>query len=366
MKIERFELFALRLRFKRPFETAGGVIESRDIAVLRLTDDSGFIGLGEVTPYPAPGHSGLADLVGAIELQARPRLEGCSIDLTAVALDELGSRLPSPALAAVDTALLDLQARQLDVPLAQLFDRPARREVDVNATIASSSPEEAGELAAALVEDGYKTLKLKVGMADDRWRVSAVREAAGWQTRLRLDANGAWFSAEAVNNISELAEFGLELIEQPVKPSDLAAMHRVREAVLVPIVADEGVRDAADLRKHLQNAACDGVAVKISQVGGLSRAHALIDAAERAGLFCVVTSTLDGGVGLAAGLHFAAARSEIELACGLATQSVFERDYTVGLPPVIDGAMRLTSAPGLGVDLDESALNELAIEGFLA
>ncbi|MBI4897521.1 MAG: hypothetical protein HY827_04045 [Actinobacteria bacterium] len=362
MAIERVELFPLRLRFKRPFETAAGTVTTRDVAVLRLTDTTGVVGLGEISPYPHPRFGGLGDLVGAFELQARPRLEGCSIDSTASLLGELGSRLPAPAFAAVDTALLDLQARRIGVPLADLFDRPARRSVEVNATIASASPDDAADQARAFVQTGYKTLKLKVGMAEDRARVSAVREAAGWQTGLRLDANGAWFSAEAVNNIGALTEFGLELIEQPVKPDDLAGMHRVRESVLVPIVADEGVRDAADLRKHVQHGACDGVAVKLSQVGGPSRAHVLVDQAEAAGLFCIVTSTLDGGVGLAAGLHFAAARSEIELACGLATQAAFECDYTTGLPAVTDGRMALNGVAGLGVELDEARLADLALD----
>lgn len=362
MTIERVELFPLRLRFKRPFETAAGTVTTRDVAVLRLTDADGVVGLGEISPYPHPRYGGLADLVGAFELQARPRLDGCAIDATASVLGELGSRLPAPVFAAVDTALLDVQARQLGVPLAELFDRPARRAVDVNATIASASADDAADRARAFVEAGYRTLKLKVGMADDHRRVSAVRDAAGWQTRIRLDANGAWFSAEAVNNIGALMEFGLELIEQPVKPDDLAGMHRVRESVLVPVVADEGVRDAADLRRHVQNGACDGVAVKLSQVGGPSRAHVLVDQAEAAGLFCVVTSTLDGGVGLAAGLHFAAARPEIELACGLATQSALECDYAIGLPEVTDGRMPISESAGLGVKLDDDRLAELALD----
>jgi o-succinylbenzoate synthase len=362
MSIERFELFPLRLRFKRPFVTAAATVTERHVAVLRLTGADGAIGLGEVTPYPHQRSGGLADLVSVLELEARPRLEGCAIDAAAPVLEELESRLPAPALAAVDLALMDLRARRRNLPLADWLDRPARRRVEVNATIATDAADEAAELAARFVADGFRTLKLKVGTPNDRQRVSAVRNAAGPNTRLRLDANGAWLPDEAIEKINALAEFGLELIEQPVKANDLAGMRRVRESVPVPVVADEGVRDASDLRQHVRNGACDGVAVKLSQVGGISRANALVDQAGRAGLFCIVTSTLDGGVGLAAGLHFAAARPEIELACGLATQSLFENDYAVGVPPVIDGAMTIGPAPGLGVELDDRLLAELSLD----
>ena len=362
MKIERVELFPLRLGLKRPFETGQGAVEQREVAVLRLTDADGFIGLGEITPYPRPNYSGLSDLVEVMELQARPRLEGCEIAATAVVLDELGARLPAPALAAVDTALLDLQARRMGVPLAELFDRPARTSVQVNATLAAADPATLAAQAAAFVSLGFTTLKLKVGLEDDLARVEAVREAVGWSVALRLDANGAWFSAEAVNQLSQMLPFGIELIEQPVRADDYIGMHRVRDSVTIPVVADEGVRDAADLREYVRGSACDGVAVKLSQVGGPSRAHLLVDQAEGAGLFCIVTSTLDGPVGLAASLHFACARPEIEMACGLATGLIFEgAPYATGLPDPVDGAMALSNAPGLGIELDENRIAELSI-----
>ncbi|MFY9487452.1 MAG: enolase C-terminal domain-like protein [Solirubrobacterales bacterium] len=362
MNVERFELFPLRLGLRHAFTTAAGAVEHRDLAVLRLTDSEGNVGFGEVTPYPHPRFDGLRDLVDAIELQARPRLSGCEMTQTAYIMDELGSRLPAPALAAVDTALLDLQAHQLGVPLAELFALPARASVEVNATIAGGSIDQSTALALAAVEAGFKTLKIKVGLPDDIERVEAIREAVGWETRLRIDANGAWFSAEAVGRIGELTSLGLELIEQPVAADDLLGMHRVRDSVLVPVVADEGVRDAADLREYVRENACDGVAIKLSQVGGPARATVLADKVLSAGLFCYVTSTLDGPVGLAAGLHFAATRAEIDLACGLATASALADTYGSGLPDVVDGSMTIGTAPGLGIELDDGALSEHALE----
>jgi L-alanine-DL-glutamate epimerase-like enolase superfamily enzyme len=218
------------------------------------------------------------------------------------------------------------------------------------------------DLGKLAIDSGFQTVKLKVGFAsDDRWRVEALREAIGFETLMRLDANGAWYTGEAIDLISELSEFGLELIEQPVAPDDLAAMHRVRDASLVPIVADEGVRTVEDLDLHVANGACDGVAIKLAQVGGITGASVLAGNAARAGLLTFVTSTLDGPVGLAAGLHFAAARSDFSVANGLATGGLFEETYASGLPQVVDGKLELSDAPGLGIELDEDALNELAI-----
>lgn len=368
MTIQRFELFPLRLRFRRPFATSAGLLDRREVAVLRLTDAEGAVGLGEVTPYPHPATPTLDDLIAALERHARVVLEGACLgdareprsDLCADLLAGLSEALPAPALAAVDVALRDLVARRRGVPLANHLNSQARPEVEVNATIAEPDADAAAEMASDYVRAGFRTLKLKVGLGDDRRRLHAVRLAAGWQIRIRIDANGAWNADEAIESISELAQYGLELVEQPVAPDDLQGMHRVRESVSVPIVADEGVRTESDLDRHLEHAACDGVVIKLSEVGGILRASALADRADAAGLLCIVTGTLDGPLGLAAGLHFAAARPEIELACGLSTESTFERVYASGLPPVTDGSMRLGDSPGLGIELDESALHALS------
>jgi L-alanine-DL-glutamate epimerase-like enolase superfamily enzyme len=358
MRIERVELFALRLPLKTPFLAAGSSTTERKLGVLRLTDDQGVIGLGEITTYPHPASPTLDELIMAFEQDARPHLEGREISEDGLMIDTV---LPPPVDAAIDVALLDLRARRDGVRVADLISADVRDVVEVNATITAETADEVTEQAKAALHAGFGTIKLKVGMADDRWRVSALRDAVGFKTRIRLDANGAWFTGEAIEAIGEFSAFGIELIEQPVAPDDLTGMHRVRDAVFVPVVADEGVRTLADLEMHVANGACDGVAIKLSQVGGIAFAAQLADSAKHAGLLAFVTSTLDGPIGLAAGLHFAAARPEFDLACGLATADLFGENYAIGLPDVREGAISLPDGPGLGIEIDEDALSSLAI-----
>lgn len=359
MKIDRVELFALRLPLRTAFNSAGGSIDARDLGVLRLTDEEGRIGLGEITPYPDPTAPGLDELIAAFEGGARDQLADAEIFDNGLTFE---TELPSAVSSAIDVALLDLLARREELRVADLIGNSVQEQVAVNATITALSPDEVAALGELAVKSGFSTIKLKVGFdADDRWRLEALREAVGFQTLIRLDANGSWYTGEAIEQIHELQEYGLELIEQPVAPDDLAAMHRVRDASMVPIVADEGVRTVADLDLHIANGACDGVAIKLSQVGGITNASVLAGNAARAGLLTFVTSTVDGPVGLAAGLHFAAARSDFSVANGLATGGLFEESYAIGLPEVVDGMLELTDAPGLGIELDEDALLDLSI-----
>lgn len=358
MRVDHVELFALRIPLRRAFHTSGGSTDVRELAVLRLTDEDGHVGLGEITPYPDPSAPPLADLISAFEHGARHQLVGAEIFDQGLRLDQ---PIPAAVESAIDVALLDLLARRDNLRVADMIGSQVQESVTVNATITALEPSEVGELGLAAREAGFTTIKLKVGMTDDFQRVEALRDAVGFETLIRLDANGGWYTGEAIDQIGQMEQFGLELVEQPVSPEDLAAMQRVREAVMVPIVADEGVRSIGDLDLHIANGACDGVAIKLAQVGGITGSSVLAGHAHRAGLLTFVTSTLDGPVGLAAGLHFAAARADFSVANGLATGSLFAENYGSGLPDVSEGALRLSDAPGLGIELDEDALVDLAI-----
>lgn len=358
MRIDRVEVFPVRLPLRRPFHSAFGETDARDLAVLRLTDEAGLSGLGEITPYPDPAAPPLDDLLAVFERDVRDQLEATRVERSGLVS---GRALPPALVNAVDVALLDLRARREQCRVADLLAAEVQECVPVNATITSLDPDQVAEDSAAAVTEGYSTLKLKVGSGvDDCLRLAALRQAVGFEPLVRLDANGRWRTSEAIQRIGELGEYGVELVEQPVEPDDIAAMRRVREASIVPVVADEGVRDLDDLELHMANNAADGVAVKLSQVGGIGAAMKLVDAAAGAGLLTFATSTLDGPIGLAAGLHFAAARADFSLANGLATGELFDFTYGSGLPRVVAGTLTLSDENGLGVELDEDAVKELS------
>lgn len=358
MKIDRVEIFALRLPLKTAFVSSDGETTARDLAILRVTDSDGTVGLGEITSYPGPAGLELGELIESFELHARHHLEGATIGEEGISIPR---ELPAPVDCAIDVALLDLRAKLSGVRVADLIGTEVSDSVAVNATIASSSPDVVAEQGLTARDAGFATIKLKVGLPDDKWRVAALRDSIGFQTRIRLDANGAWYTAEAIERIGELLDFGIELIEQPVAADDIQGMHRVRDSAIVPIIADEGVRTASDLERHIANGACDGVAIKLSQVGGVTAAAELADTAKRGGLIAFVTSALDGPIGLAAGIHFAAARPDFDLACGLATGGLFLDHYATEMPKVNDGVIDLADSTGLGVEIDDDALAEWAI-----
>ena len=151
---------------------------------------------------------------------------------------------------------------------------------------ADAVPELAREAQRAVAE-GFLTLKLKVGMDDDYARAAVVRDAAGPDVKLRLDANGAWDAPEALRKLRELAPLRIELCEQPTP--DLLGL----EGSQVALAADEMV--ASDPEGALARAAV--IVLKPMLLGGILPALRLARRAHERGRKIVVTSSLESAVG---------------------------------------------------------------------
>ncbi|MFZ2963475.1 MAG: o-succinylbenzoate synthase [Rhodoglobus sp.] len=217
-----------------------------------------------------------------------------------------------------------------------------RESVRVNATLPAV---ELGDVPRVLAMfPGCRTVKVKVAepgerLADAADRVAAVRAILGPEGRIRLDANGAWTVDEAERAIHTLAAYDLEYVEQPcASVAELAELRgRVRH-MGVPIAADESVRRAEDPLEVARAGAADILVIKAQPLGGVTAALRIV---RDAGLPVVVSSALDTSVGIAMGLHLAAAIPELEYDCGLATASLLAADVTDEPLIPFDGALEV-------------------------
>jgi len=336
----RRELHRLAVPFREPWVTSAGVVSERELLLLRLEDDDGAVGHGEAAPF-AP-------------------YDGVALDDVAQALLHPGAdALPAQARAAVEMARLDLEARRED----RAVGVPGADAIAVNRTLGAGPVEEVVLRAAQGLKDGYSCFKLKVGLPDDLERVAAVREAVGPWPALRLDANGAWSAAEAVEALSALVPYDLEWVEQPCRTlAELAEVRRALPGLLV--AADEPISSSADVRAAAALEACDVVCVKLAPSGGYCGARDALRAAGEAGLQACLSSTLDGPWGIAAALQLAASE-RLFLACGLATLDLFDGPLASALPPPVAGLMAVPAGPGLGVGLDARELDAVLLEEAL-
>jgi O-succinylbenzoate synthase len=250
-------------------------------------------------------------------------------------------------------ATLDLVGKQLGRPAWMLLGAEEARPVVCNATLVAGEPAAVAENARQWAGRGFETFKLKAGVDGDVEQVAAVREAVGPEARIRVDANGVWSAEEARERLGAMASSELELAEQPV--ASLEEMVDLRGAVSVPLAADESVNDAFDARRAARLGACDSATVKLCKVGGVDAALAVAEE-----LPVYLSSALDGPVGIAAAAHAAQALrqrgGDAGIAHGLATSELF--DGTIAWQQcTLDGdELFPLDEPGLGVEIDESAL----------
>jgi o-succinylbenzoate synthase len=220
---------------------------------------------------------------------------------------------------AIDLAFHDLMACRSKKPIARLLDDlHAVDEVPVNGALPRLPREDLVKAAEALVAEGYRTLKLKVGgipIGEDVARVRAVRDTVGRDVRLRIDANRAWSEAEAIEALRALDDIGLEYCEEPV--SDPEGMARVKNAVHVPIAADESVVDLDSARHLLESGAADVLVLKPMALGGLHPARTIARISREHGAGVVVTTMLETPVGRRGALHLAASLGPGPFAHGL-------------------------------------------------
>ncbi|WP_420178709.1 o-succinylbenzoate synthase [Paenarthrobacter sp. TA1.8] len=232
------------------------------------------------------------------------------------------------------------------------FPTPLRDKIPVNATVPAVSAERVPEVLARFGR--VDAVKIKVAergqsLGDDVARVSAVREALP-NAAIRVDANGGWDIAQAVEALGKLSAVELEYAEQPVPTIEgLAEVRRRLAAAGTPVLiaADESVRKEDDPLRVARAGAADLIVVKVAPLGGVARA---LDIVEQAGLPAVVSSALDTSVGIRAGLALAAALPSLPYACGLGTVSLFTSDITLDPLVADDGAIQLRETvadPGL-------------------
>lgn len=327
----------LELHFHHEFRIARGGSSGTPTWLVELRDDE-FLGRGECVPVGFYGWT--MDSIAAALDEAAALLadEGPADpeDLQPLLRDALGDQMA--AVCAVDGALWDLWGQRCGEPVWRLLDTDPTAAGLTSFTIGLAPLEEMLSKAAEAAE--YPILKVKCGGPEDLATIRALREATG--KRLWVDANCGWSVDQAGELAGELAELGVELIEQPVGRDDLAGLAAVRERSPLPIIADESCHVPEDVAKLV--GCVDGVNVKLEKAGGITGGLAVIEAAWAAGLQVMVGCFCASSVSLT----MAAQLAPLADWCDLDGHLLVADDPFRGMTAA-EGRIMLPQRPGLGV-----------------
>jgi o-succinylbenzoate synthase len=367
MKIIDIQWQTYRVPFAGEFHSAHGVLEAREGIIVQVTTNGGITGIGEMAPLPMFNGSSLADAHSLLHVLA-DYLKHTTLDEALELLTaERISPMNAPTLCGLEIALLDTLGKARDRSISTLLTPPdftPRASVTVNTIISAKATKAAAEAALKARSNSFACVKLKVGLGLSIWeeveRIATVRDAIGPSMHLRLDANEAWQFEEAFAILSQCVPYDIQYIEQPLSALDLSGMRTLRHEVPIAIAVDEAIHDLESVYVALDNEAADFLVIKPQLAGGLRIAQEMIQVASERGAGCVITSTLEAGIGIAAELHLVAASPAVTLECGLATLSLLVDDLLTEGLVVHEGFMTVPRSPGLGVELDRHALQRYA------
>ncbi len=351
MRIERISVYGQEQPFTSGAYRCRNRTESGFLStIVEIETDAGLSGWGEIAPlgafyseaFAGGARAGIAVLAPEL-LGADPReVVKLVRRMDAAMAGQMDAKTP------LDMALWDLAAKAADVPLAVLLGGCFGEEVALYRSISQASPAVMVESARGYLADGYRRLQVKVGEDPlvDAERLAAVAEVAGKDVVLYCDANGAWSSQEALRFLEATRDVDY-VLEQPCASYEECLI--VRRACTKPFVLDESLTSLTDLLRIRADGAADGVTIKISRFGGVTRARQVRDLAVDFGLMVTVEDTGGAEIDTAAIAHLSLSTPEEQRSHSVDFHNWVTCSNAEGFPPVRGGVMRLPRGNGLGV-----------------
>jgi o-succinylbenzoate synthase len=331
MRIRHSRFTPYRLPLRRQWLSHRESLGERRGWLIHLETESHH-GIGDCAPLPSAGTETAAES----EAWLRRYCDGFSgkDPATLPALLDAHPGVPPAVRCGLETALIDLLAKQQGTSIARQLNPDAAQAVAVNANLGALDAQSAQRIRQSR---GYPVIKLKLGIAPLEQELPLLLQAAEGLPEgvsLRLDANRAWTTGETMQLLSACEALPIESIEEPLAAPELKTLRQLQQNTAIPLALDESLK-ALGFDAVLRSPPVRRVTLKPMVMGGLTPALAWAQRAHDAGMDAVVTTTVDSAIGVWAAVHLAAAlgsRGE-KLAHGVATSQWLSRD--VAEPPAI-------------------------------
>jgi len=337
----------------------GKYVEVFDSTVVELVTDGGLSGYGEVCPLgpfylPAfgPGaRAGIGELSATLIGQ----------DPTAIGpINQLMDRalLGHPYVkSAIDMACWDLLGKVCGKPVCDLFGGRFGDSVALYRAISQRPAGEMAENVAGHRADGYTKFQLKVGgdPADDIERIHAAADVLSEGEVLVADANTGWRVDDALRVVNAVRDRDV-YIEQPCRSYEHCLT--VRRKTALPFILDENITDIEALMRGHNDGAMDVINLKISKVGGLTKARQIRDLCVTLNIPMTIEDSWGGDIITAAIAHLAHSTPESLRFSATDFNSYVTVRNATGAPQRVDGRMQASDEPGLGIEPDMNALGE--------
>ena len=353
MKITNIKWEKLSIELDKPFVIATGVSTYAETMIVKIETDEGYVGYGEAKPsFAVTGET--IDGVAAVLALFKAALTGenpFAIEKVHKIMDGiiLGN---SCAKAGIDIALYDIMGKKLGMPLYQLLGGYGN-SFATDMTVSIDTPEAMARDALDYKREGFGVLKIKAGIDPeaDIEAIRLIREAVGPEMRLRADANMGWDASTAIRVMDIYKDYGVEMVEQPVKHWDIDGLAYIRSRTKVALAADESLHTPQDAMKLAKAGAVDMFNIKLMKSGGIYPALRINAIGESCGIAVMLGCMMETRIGNAASASLVAAQRNITEA-DLDSFRHFEGKGISGGFNLENGIITMSEKPGLGIEVN--------------
>lgn len=359
--VARITATPMHLTLADPLATSKRTYGTLDVIIIRIDSACGTTGWGEAREGTHITGETLASILEAIDSHLGPAITGLEAGDLSQAHQRMNAAITgnTAAKSAIDMALHDLAGRLAGLPVSRLLGGGPGGAIASSKAVSIGSAEAMVAQARAFVAAGFRTLKLKTGLdeATERTAIGAVRAAVGPDIKLKLDANQGWSLHQATRFLASVEQHDIQMVEQPLAAWDLNGHAELRRRTPIPVMLDESVHGARHALRAIDAGAADMINIKLIKTGGLIPARDLAALCDAAGIACQI-GTLDTSIGSAAAAHLVHACPAIRFA-EINGPTRLARDLATGFQ-VSDGHAILTEGPGLGIHIDQPAIEEMS------
>jgi D-galactarolactone cycloisomerase len=362
-KIKSLQAFCYRYPLATPVVTSFGRMNDRPAVFVRVEDEDGAHGWGEVwCNFPSVGaehrtrliNGMLAPmLIGRTAAHPSELFDGVTAATSVLALQSGEAGPFAQAIAGVDTAVWDLFARRAETPLWRMLGGNSPR---MRAYASGINPDGSVAMVEAAMKRGHRAFKLKIGFGPehDRDNLRALRRLIG-EGMLAADVNQGWSLAQAIEQAPPLEEFALAWLEEPLRADrPWSEWRALRDRLSLPLAGGENIAGREAFATVLSEGVLSVIQPDVAKWGGITGCIAVareVVAANR--IYC--PHYLGGGIGLLASAHLLAAYNGGWLEVDSNDNPL--RDAFCGtVASIKDGEIELPETPGLGIEPDLASI----------
>jgi len=365
MRVASIEIIETCIPLKKAYKLSKryGYLKDTKPILVKVSTDEGLVGYGETDSMGKFTGETPETVAAVLKEDLAPAIIGedpVNINMMHQIMESM-VRDNHMAKGTIDMACYDLLGKAAGLPLHNLLGGKLYEEIPIMGSIGGGTIDETVTAAEKVRDQKYHSIMVKVGgdPIHDANRVLAVRDVLGKNFPIIVDANQGWDYSSAMQFIEIAREADLKLFEQPLDAENLEGMASIRQKCGVPVSVDESLLSYRHAQEVIRLGAADVFSIKVCKNGGVKHSLEIIELARSKGIDILFNSMIEEGITQAASLNIALTVSNLyEWGHAYFSPLRLDDDITDYVSNIVEGKVKATTKPGLGVDIREDVLEK--------